>query len=410
MPSNPLVRDLGINSSMHSAETPAKRGLVQAFFYNDPDTYPPIVNAMRILAQDGFEIELLGRETGTKWGVAYPNAACVVRVDSRSKGSWREFFGYLRHCIGAVRPEAGFFWGHDMHGLMAARFLGWRYRRPVVYQCHEYLSRTERIPLGSRMVRIFEQQFARTAAFVVAPDQDRAMAMQRDLFLPRAPIVAANAPRWTSRCTSSRLGTALHQAGKSWEKIVFRQGRIGPGHAIENTVRSIPKWQNQKWGFAVMGVVSESFRTQVVALARSLGVESQFHILPPVGYDQVAEFTVGADVGHGLYEPINFTNQHYTTSSNKIMEYMAAGLPLLVSDTERLRELVGKWRCGMTANEGIPAEIANAVNHLLADNKETRRAGEAGRRAFEEQFCFERQFAPVLDRMRALTTSPPPAS
>lgn len=395
---------------MTTTEPQSKRPFVQGFFYNDPDTYPPIVNAVRILAEAGFEIELLGRETGRKWGVAYPESARIVRVDSRAKGSWREFFRYLRYCYGEARPCVDFFWGHDMHGLMVARLLGWRYRRPVVYQCHEYISRNDRLPPGSRMARWFEQRFARTASFVIAPDQDRANAMQRELFLPDAPLVAANAPRWTPRRSSNRLRTTLLQAGKAWEKIVFRQGRIGPGHAIENTVRSITKWQNSKWGFAVMGVVDEPFRMQVDALARSLGVERQFHILPPVGYDQVAEFTAGADVGHGLYEPINFTNTHYTTSSNKIMEYMAAGLPLLVSDTQRLRELVARCRCGVTVNEGVPDAIAQSVNQLLASDVESRLAGEAGRHAFDERYCYDRQFAPVLERMRALTTCQPAAS
>lgn len=395
---------------MIPTELRPKRPSIQGFFYNDPDTYPPIVNAVRILAEAGFQIDLLGRETGRKWGVAYPESTRIVRVDSRAKGSWREFFGYLRHCYGEARPDSAFFWGHDMHGLMAARLLGWRYRRPVVYQCHEYISRNERLLLGSRMAREFEQRFARTASFVIAPDQDRATLMRRELILSDAPVVAANAPRWSPRRDSDRLQVALCQSGKVWDKIVFRQGRIGPGHAIENTVRSIPRWQNSKWGFAVMGVVDEPFQTQVLALARSLGVERQFHILPPVGYDQVAEFTAGADVGHGLYEPINFTNTHYTTSSNKIMEYMAAGLPLLVSDTQRLRELVAQCRCGVTVNEGVPDEIAQAVNQLLASDVESRLAGEAGRHAFDERYCFERQFSPVVKRMRALTTTQSPAS
>lgn len=388
---------------MTKMKSPPNRPLIQGFFYNNPDTYPPIVNAVRFLAESGFEVEILAREDYGKWGVEYPESARIVRVDSRGQGSWGEFFGYLKQCHGAARSDAALFWGHDMHGLMAARLLGWRYRRPVLYQCHEYIGRMDRLTLGSRMVRGFEQRFARTSSLVIAPDQDRATAMSRELNLLVAPVVAANAPRLTSRSRSDRLRAALTQAGKPWEKIVFRQGRIGPGHAIENTVRSIPGWKNSRWGFAVMGVVDEPFRAHILALARTLGVEQQFHILPPVGYDQVGDFTAGADVGHGLYEPINFTNLHYTTSSNKIMEYMAAGLPLLVSDTERLRELVALWRCGVTAKEGVPEEIAKGVNQLLADEAQCWLRGEAGRRAFEERYCFDRQFAPVMQRMRALT-------
>lgn len=120
---------------------------------------------------------------------------------------------------------------------MVARLLGWRYRRPVVYQCHEYISRNDRLPPGSRMARWFEQRFARTASFVIAPDQDRANAMQRELFLPDAPLVAANAPRWTPRRSSNRLRTTLLQAGKAWEKIVF--GRAGLDRATRSRTRCV---------------------------------------------------------------------------------------------------------------------------------------------------------------------------
>jgi glycosyltransferase involved in cell wall biosynthesis len=122
--------------------------------------------------------------------------------------------------------------------------------------------------------------------------------------------------------------------------------------------------------------------------------------LPPVGYDRVPEFTVGADVGHALYDPIHINNVHISTASNKIMEYMASGLPLLVSDAPALRSLVKRHGCGVTANEVDPLSIAAAINSLLGKPDRAGRMGRAGRRAFEQVFCYERQFAPALEVFR----------
>ncbi len=82
---------------------------------------------------------------------------------------------------------------------------------------------------------------------------------------------------------------------------------------------------------------------------------------------------------------------------------MAAGLPLLVSDTPSLRALVEKYKCGLTADEKSPENIAAAINTLLSDSERAQSMGAAARQVFEEHFCYERQFACVLDALQSLT-------
>ena len=84
------------------------------------------------------------------------------------------------------------------------------------------------------------------------------------------------------------------------------------------------------------------------------------------------------------------------------MEYAAAGLPLIVSDRPALRQLVETYECGVCADERSPVSIAVAVNTLLGDSDLAQRLGQNGRRAFEEVFCYERQFAPVLEALQCL--------
>ncbi len=128
-------------------------------------------------------------------------------------------------------------------------------------------------------------------------------------------------------------------------------------------------------------------------------MQEQFVILPPVGYDEVQHFTKGADVGHALYQPLHVNNVHISTASNKIMEYLQAGLPLLVSDRPALRALVEQHGCGLSADEASLQSIAEAVNQLLSDGEGAKQIGDLARRAFEDVFCYDKQFAPALDAM-----------
>lgn len=384
-----------------------KRPRIHAIFYNNPDGYPPIINSSRLLAQANFEVDIFCRQNDDPWSISYPSSVHLHRIDTRSSHSWQEYLGFLRHVLRRSHRAARLFIGHDMHGLLAARILATRFHRPLVYHCHDYADARDamRLPKGMRLIRAFEQHFARTADLVIVPDADRGAVMARELRLKKPPLIVANAPLAANAKPVEALTSALAAQGKQFERILFRQGRIGPGHAIAATVRSIPYWKSKAWGLVVMGLAEPDYLNELWQIARSLGVESQLAILPPVGYDQVAQFTIGASAGHALYEPIHINNVHITTASNKLMEYLAAGLPVLVSDRPALRALVEKYNCGLVADETAPQSIAAAVNVLLSDATSSRSMGIAATQAFSQVFCYEQQFAPALDTIHRLTTN-----
>jgi len=377
---------------------------IQACFYNDPDCYPPIINSSRLLARYGFVLDILCRDNEERWEVSYPSTVRVHRIDTRTQNSWLEYFGFVVRVLGRGRDGTSLFVGHDGHGLLPARLLATRYRRPLVYHCHDFRLMEDRLKSGGRIVRAFERRFARTADLVIVPDAERGAVIAGELCLQQAPLVVANAPITGPVASGEALHSALVIRERQFDRILFRQGRIGVGHAIESTLRSIPYWANQNWGFVLMGFGEPSYLEKLSAEARALGIERQFAVLPPVGYDQVAQFTPGAHAGHALYEPIHVNHVYSTTASNKMMEHMAAGLPLLVSDTPSMRALVHKHNCGLTADESSPESIAAAVNTLLGDPDRARCMGAAARQAFAQEFCYERQFAPMLDAFRRLST------
>ena len=382
---------------------PARRPLVRGYFYNNPDHYPPIVNAIRLLCRSGFDIELYCRDNGERLGNIYPPEAKIIWIDNRGRGSWMQFLAFIWQAVSKSRSDVGLFWGHDMHGFVAERLAAWRCRRPLVYHCHDYAD-PGWMTAGIHVVHAFERRYARTSDATVIPDGRRGEMMKRVLKLPSEPIVAANAPLMTPLSTRGALREALLVRGIKFEKIVFRQGRIGRGHGIEVTLRSMPWWQSKNWGFVVMGIGETEYSAHLAQLAQQLGLGDRFVILPPVKYDEILHFTPGADLGHALYERIHVNNTHIGTASNKVMEYLAAGIPLLVSPNETLKDLIQRWQCGACADETDPGSIAEAVNAILTSSK-VDKIKMAARTAFEAEFCYDRQFQPVIARMRALAVN-----
>jgi glycosyltransferase involved in cell wall biosynthesis len=405
----PLNNSNGVahRTNLKSAFIPNRRA-IQAVFYGNPDKYPPIINSTRLLDKAQFNVQILCRDNGERWDVSYPTTADVKRIATNSKSSWKAYLRFVVAVVKAGDHSASAFVGHDAHGLLPAWLLARIFRRPLVYHCHDYIdSNASILTIGLKLVSKFQQRFAKTADLVIVPDAERARIMCRELHLKDAPLIVANAPLSRLANSGDALRSALASQNRYYDRILFRQGSIGPGHGIESTLQSMPQWASRKWGFVVMGLSESSYRDKLAHQARDLGIEGQFVVLPPVPYDQVAHFTYGAHCGHALYQPVNINHTYYTTASNKIMEYMEAGLPLLVSSTPSVSELIKKHKCGVTANQNSPESIAAAVNALLGNPQESHEMGASARRAFEQEFCYEKQFAPVMRAIERLSNRHP---
>ena len=79
--------------------------------------------------------------------------------------------------------------------------------------------------------------------------------------------------------------------------------------------------------------------------------------------------------------------------SNSILEYMAAGRPVVVTDVGGAREVVSEGETGYLVRSGDDATMADRLIWLLRDPEKARSMGEKGRRVVEEKFSCEAQLA-----------------
>jgi glycosyltransferase involved in cell wall biosynthesis len=372
---------------------------LQIVFYGDPNGYPPIVNCARHLAAFAWEVEIICRDARTHAEVAWPPEAILRRIPASGGHRWAEYADFVRRAFRFARPDA-IVAGHDMHGLVPAAMMALRSGAPLVYQCHDFAAVGRDLPAGSRIVKALEPALARRASAVIAPDERRAAVIRSRLRLASLPLVVPNAPRLAAKIPPAKLREALGRNGMH-EKIVLRQGRIGPGHGIESTLRSMPLWAGTSWAFVLIGPADPGFARRMSSLADELGVSARFAMLPPVGYDEVAGFTREADLGHALYEPVNVNHAEMGTASNKVNEYMAAGIPSIVPDSASFASLLSAG-CGLPVDVTSPANIAQAVNRILGDPALAREMGAAARGAFESRLHYERGGDALRARLEAL--------
>lgn len=90
-----------------------------------------------------------------------------------------------------------------------------------------------------------------------------------------------------------------------------------------------------------------------------------------------------ATAGLALLKPVGDYPDSYTT---KLFEYMALGLPVVISDFPLYKDIVERHNCGICVSPYDSAQVADALTYLIENPDEAQAMGERGRRAVEQQY------------------------
>lgn len=146
-------------------------------------------------------------------------------------------------------------------------------------------------------------------------------------------------------------------------------------------------------GFECVGPVEPGMKNRIVALACDRGV-SPLHLRGRVEAREGWRHMAACQLGLALLHP----DPNYVDSQpTKVFEYMALGLPVIVSDFPLYRGIVERHECGVAVDPTDPAAIAAAIRGLLADPERCRRLGEGGRRAVAETYSWDAEARSLLD-------------
>lgn len=100
-----------------------------------------------------------------------------------------------------------------------------------------------------------------------------------------------------------------------------------------------------------------------------------------LGRRELADFMTSSMAGIMTYLP---RPNHINAMPTKLYDYMAAGLPVIVSDFPLWRNIVEEGECGICVDPENPSSIAEAIERLLDRPEEAARMGANARRLVVE--------------------------
>lgn len=272
-------------------------------------------------------------------------------------------WGHLELMWRMVRLRPDVVHAHDVNTLPTAWLAAKLSRAPIIYDAHEISSSREGYATFRKLVSWIECFLMPRIQGAITTTDVRAKFFARTYGVDR-PTVLQNRPRKQSINGSSRLREELGLQ-MPWP-IVLYQGGLQPGRGLEGLVRAAAAVPGAYFVFVGAGKLGGVLR-DIVA---SLELENRVYFIPTVPLSDLPSYTESADIG---VQPIeNTCLNHYSTDSNKLFEYVQAGLPVVASDLPEIRRVVRTHDLGLLVPAGDLEALAAALRDLVGDEGKRR--------------------------------------
>jgi len=290
---------------------------------------------------------------------------------------------------------------NDYPTLLPALRLAERLDAKLVYDSHEIYMETvnQQFPLGAGglrglMFRVMvglirrvgwhmEARFAQRVDLLLTVSES-CSSFLRDRYGIANAAVVLNCPDFEEQPRTDRLRRVLNLT--EGIPIILYQGTLNAGRGLRQLVESA---QHLALPAAMVLIGEGPMLTELRALGTRLHLDGRVFFLPTVPVEELPAYTAAADVGVMLLEPINLSKAF--ALANKVFQYMAASLPLVLSRSVEHDRLLAEVGCGTAAPTLAPRDIARTIDRVLEEPQQARQMGQLGRTAFEEKYNWPRQ-------------------
>ncbi|MGB4837358.1 MAG: glycosyltransferase [Saprospiraceae bacterium] len=172
------------------------------------------------------------------------------------------------------------------------------------------------------------------------------------------------------------------------------QGQISENHGLEEIINMLDSdIYNKRLKLCLKGYCSENYKEKLLKLAAIKNVSDKIEIIGVTPYHEVPLIGSRCHIGLAIFKGQDIMNSTLGTSSNKIYEYAALGLPVLLFDNEHFRLHLEKkeWAYFTDCSQSsLKKNIEDILNNYPIISK-------SAHYDFNHEFNYENQFRNVLD-------------
>jgi hypothetical protein len=282
---------------------------------------------------------------------------------------------------------------HDLITFICAARLQKKYKCKVIYDCHEIYHGTPKISIVRRsLCHILNYNIKKKADLIITINDDFKK-YYSEIFKQEIKIIY-NSPFYINRNQKklSKDNSPLNKYKNSNNsKILLFQGGFQLHRGLEYILKEA-EYLNDDWQIIFMG--SGPLKERLINLTKKMNYSDtkKVQFLDSVLPKDLDSYTIGADIGLVIYEPIGLNHEYCTP--NKMFEYPRSQLPLICGPTKTLSNFVSMYDFGWSVALK-EYELSNLVNSLT-DEEIKRKAINADK--FINEFDGKK-FTPVLEEI-----------
>lgn len=369
--------------------------------YTNPTAYPPLEHSAKIFTSLGWEVSFYGvHADGDADRFRFSDDTLVnTNLLRRWPGKWFLkvhlvwFAIWCSYRIILNRPDM--LYVSDPRACAVGVLLTWLTGVPVVYHEHDSprefpLNTAERIMLRARKLMGWRSRLC------ILPSVSRANAFSRAIPNSAPVIPVMNCP------VIGEVIKVVKNAPRSGQLRVYYQGSLVPQRlplTILDALAELPdEIELMVIGYETRGYPNygrhfqhEASSRKVASRVRFLGTVETRH--------ELLWWCAQNDVGLALMpmDSCDPNEKAMAGASNKVFDYLACGLAVLVSDIADYRQLFVENGVAISCNPADPSSLAAALRWFLNHPKETNEMGERGRQRIMDEWNYERQFEGALE-------------
>ena len=179
---------------------------------------------------------------------------------------------------------------------------------------------------------------------------------------------------------SSKLSFSLEDF-KNRENIACYAGTVYPYSNQENTIKAIKSIQKAK--YKVAGYIDQDHLNSL----RKEDFEDRINFMGRLNRDNLQNLLYSSVVGLCVYDyKKNLGYKLGSFATNKLFEYMEAGLPVICTDYEIWKEVVEGHNCGICIEPGNYNQLQEAIKYIFSNKDESYKMGQRGKKAINEKY------------------------
>lgn len=248
----------------------------------------------------------------------------------------------------------------DLDTLAPCFVVSGLFRKKLVYDSHEYF--TGQSGLREKRMKHFiwksaERLMLPKIKFIITVSESIA-ALYRDEY-GVSPVVVRNA----SPAVAHLEPRGRNELGVTGDEllVVLQGSGINGGRGAEELLSAIPLTTGVRLAIIGSGDIIDS----LIRKAEAGRAVDRIIFLPRMPWEEMMRYTMSCDAGLSL-DTDTCINQRYSLP-NKLFDYIAAGLPVVVSPLPEVSALVSRYGCGAVLDDVTPEAIARQLQRLADD-------------------------------------------